>query len=131
MARSKVRKRERARRLPLSARLSLLVLFAAILPLAAVVGINDTLARATLEQQGRAALTTDAQAKASLVEEYLHERVLDGQAITTLPTTSTFLICAELPEMSATQAAALAPLATQLDCTTQESLLYGPSNCRG
>ncbi len=131
MARSKVRKRERARRLPLSARLSLLVLFAAILPLAAVVGINDTLARATLEQQGRAALTTDAQAKASLVEEYLHERVLDGQAITTLPTTSAFLICAELPEMSATQAAALAPLATQLDCTTQESLLYGPSNCRG
>ena len=55
------------------------MLFAAILPLVAVVGINDLLARKTLEQQGRAALTTDAQSKASLVELYLHERVLDGR----------------------------------------------------
>ncbi|MGO8946234.1 MAG: cache domain-containing protein [Ktedonobacterales bacterium] len=131
MAKSQVRKRERGNGLPLSARLSLLVLFAAILPLAAVVGINDTLARATLEQQGRAALTTDAQAKASLVEEYLHERILDGQAITTLPTAPAFLICAELPAMPAAEAAQLAPLATTLNCQTQESVLYEPSNCRG
>jgi hypothetical protein len=131
MARSRVLKRERARRLPLSARLSFLVLFAAILPLAAVVGINDTLARATLEQQGRAALTTDAQSKASLVEQYLHERILDGQAMSTLPTAPAFLICAELPAMSPAQAAALAPLAVQLNCQTQETVLYEPSNCRG
>lgn len=131
MAKTAVRKRERGRRLPLSARLSLLVLFAAILPLAAVVGINDTLARATLEQQGRAALTTDAQAKASLVEQYLHERLLDGQALETLPTAPAFLICAELPQMSTTEQTALTPLATSLNCQTQEAILYGPSNCRG
>jgi hypothetical protein len=131
MAKSRVLKRERARRLPLSARLSLLVLIAAILPLAAVVGINDTLARTTLEQQGRAALTTDAQAKVSLVEQYLHERILDGQALATLPTAPAFLVCAELPQMSPAQAAEIAPLAAQLGCQTQETTLYEPSNCRG
>jgi hypothetical protein len=131
MAKSRVLKRERARRLPLSARLSLLVLFAAILPLAAVVGINDTLARTTLEQQGRAALTTDAQSKVTLVEQYLHERILDGQALATLPTAPAFLLCAELPAMSPAQAAELAPVAAQLGCQTQEATLYEPSNCRG
>jgi hypothetical protein len=131
MAKPKTGKRARTRRLPLSARLSILVLLAAILPLVAVVGINDLLARATLEQQGRAALTTDAQSKASLVELYLHERVLDGQALATLPTAPAFLICAELPSMPASQQAALAPLATTLGCETQEATLYTPSNCRG
>jgi methyl-accepting chemotaxis protein len=131
MAKPKTGKRARTRRLPLSARLSILVLFAAILPLVAVVGINDLLARRTLEQQGRAALTTDAQSKASLVELYLHERVLDGQALATLPTAPAFLICAELPSLPADQQAQLTPLATTLGCQTQEATLYTPSNCRG
>ena len=131
MATPRTGKRARTRRLPLSARLSILVLFAAILPLFAVVGINDLLARKTLEQQGRAALTTDAQSKASLVELYLHERVLDGQALATLPTAPAFLICAELPTLPANQQAGLAPLATTLGCQTQETTLYTPSNCRG
>jgi hypothetical protein len=131
MATPKTGKRARTRRLPLSARLSILVLLAAILPLAAVVGINDLLARKTLEQQGRAALTTDAQSKASLVELYLHERVLDGQALATLPTAPAFLICAELPHLPASQQAQFTPLAATLGCQTQETTLYTPSNCRG
>jgi hypothetical protein len=131
MANPRISKRERSRRLPLSARLSLLILFAAILPLVAVVGINDVFARATLERQGRAALTTDAESKASLVELYLHERVLDGQALATLPTAPAFLLCAELPAMPATEAAQLAPVSSRLGCLTQEAQLYGPSNCRG
>ena len=131
MANSRISKRERSRRLPLSARLSLLILFAAILPLVAVVGINDVFARATLERQGRAALTTDAQSKASLVELYLHERVLDGQALATLPTAPEFLLCAELPKMPAKEAAQLAPIISQLNCKPLETQLYGPSNCRG
>jgi methyl-accepting chemotaxis protein len=131
MANPRISKRERSRRLPLSARLSLLILFAAILPLVAVVGINDVFARATLEQQGRAALTTDAESKASLVELYLHERVLDGQALATLPTAPAFLLCAELPAMPAPEVAQLTPIISQLGCQPLETQLYGPSNCRG
>ena len=92
---AQVRKRER-RRLPLSARLSLLVLFAALIPLAAVVGINDYLSRGTLLNQGHAALSTDANAKATLIQTYIRERLLDGQALASLPTAVAFLACAEL-----------------------------------
>src|SRR5215470_2803590 len=107
---AQARKRER-RRLPLSARLTLLVLFAALIPLAAVVGINDYLSRGTLLNQGHAALSTDANAKATLVQTYIHERLLDGQALATLPTAVGFLACAELPTP---------PLA--LACDTQQTL---------
>ncbi|HEX5549053.1 MAG TPA: hypothetical protein VFX24_16725, partial [Ktedonobacterales bacterium] len=101
MAQGKPRER---RRLPLSARLSLLVLFAALIPLAAVVGINDYLSRGTLLNQGRAALSTDANAKSTLVQTYIHERLLDGQALATLPTAVGFLACAEIPTPPATLA---------------------------
>ena len=82
--------------MPLSARLSLLVLFAALIPLAAVVGINDYLSRGTLLNQGHAALSTDANAKSTLVQTYIHERLLDGQALASLPTAVGFLACAEI-----------------------------------
>src|SRR6185437_13864926 len=108
MAQGKWRER---RRLPLSARLSLLVLFAALIPLAAVVGINDYLSRGTLLDQGHAALSTDANAKSTLVQTYIHERLLDGQALASLPTAVGFLACAEIP----TPPAALA-------CDTQAGL---------
>lgn len=114
---AQVKKRER-RRLPLSARLTLLVLFAALIPLAAVVGINDYLARATLLNQGHAALSTDANAKATLVETYIHERLLDGQALATLPTAVGFLACAEIPTPP-----------PQLACDVQ-SILYKESSQR-
>lgn len=115
MAQSKKRERQR---LPLSARLTLLVLFAALIPLAAVVGINDYLARGTLLDQGHAALSTDANAKATLVETYIHERLLDGQALATLPTAVGFLACAEI-----------SPPPAQLACDTQ-NVLYQASSQR-
>jgi hypothetical protein len=108
MAQGKWRER---RRLPLSARLSLLVLFAALIPLAAVVGINDYLSRGTLLNQGRAALSTDVNAKSTLVQTYIHERLLDGQALASLPTAVGFLACAEIPTPPAT-----------LACDTQAAL---------
>ena len=114
---AEVNKRER-RRLPLSARLTLLVLFAALIPLAAVVGINDYLSRATLLNQGHAALSTDANAKATLVETYVHERLLDGQALASLPTAVGFLACAEIPTPP-----------PELACDTQ-SVLYKESSQR-
>lgn len=115
MAQGKPRER---RRLPLSARLSLLVLFAALIPLAAVVGINDYLSRGTLLDQGHAALSTDANAKSTLVQTYVHERLLDGQALASLPTAMGFLACAEIPTPPAT-----------LACDTQ-SALYKDSSQR-
>src|SRR5579884_1959661 len=108
MASKRSSRRDSARRrLPLSVRLSLLVLFAAIVPLAAVVGINDYFARGTLIDQGRSALTTDAQAKMSLVDTYMHERLLDGQALASLPTAPAYLACIAATQLPDAQAAAL------------------------
>ncbi|MGH3626324.1 MAG: cache domain-containing protein, partial [Sciscionella sp.] len=89
-------KKRGRRRLPLSARLTILVLFAALIPLAAVVGINDYLSRGALLDQGHAALSTDANAKSTLIQTYIHERLLDGQALASLPTAVGFLACIEL-----------------------------------
>lgn len=99
------------RRLPLSARLSLLVLFAALVPLAAVVGINDYLSRSALLDQGHAALSNDANAKVTLVQTYVHERLLDGEALASLPTAAAFLACGEMPTPPA-----------ELQCDTQQQL---------
>lgn len=115
MAQAKQRGR---RRLPLSARLTLLVLFAALIPLAAVVGINDYLSRGTLLSQGHAALSTDANAKVTLIETYIKERLLDGQALASLPTAVGFLACAEIPTPP-----------PQLACD-QQSILYKESSQR-
>jgi hypothetical protein len=95
MAQRKQRGRSR-RRLSLSVRLSLLVLFAALLPLAAVVGINDYFARGTLLDQGHRALSTDANAKVTLVETYMRERLLDGAALASLPTAVAFVSCSAI-----------------------------------
>ena len=121
------RKQER-RRLPLTARLSLLVLFAALLPLGAVVGINDYFARQTLVENGRSALTTDASAKVDLINTYLRERAADGVALATLPTTPALLGCLALPALPP-QAAAV--LGDTLKCAATGQLdFYKGSNCR-
>lgn len=121
------RKQER-RRLPLTARLSLLVLLAALLPLGAVVGINDYFARATLVENGRSALTTDARSKVDLINTYLRERAADGVALATLPTTPALLGCLALP---AFPPAAAAVLNEKLNCDAPGELdFYKGSNCR-
>jgi hypothetical protein len=97
-------------------RVSLLLLFAALLPLAAVVGINDYLARDKLIQQGSASLATDANAKVAQLAEYISERVQDGEALATLPTAIAFLACADTPTPP-----------PQLDCAVQQALTYQPS----
>ncbi len=81
------------RRLSLSVRLSLLVLFAALVPLAAVVGINDYFARGNLITQGRNALGTDANAKTTLIDSYMRERLSDGVTLAALPTAPAYLGC--------------------------------------
>lgn len=100
MAKSNNAGRAPRRRLPLTVRLSLLVLFAAILPLAAVVGVNDYFARGTLVSQGTSALTNDATAKSGIVRQYILERVLDGEALASLPTAQDYLACL-MPQLQA------------------------------
>jgi hypothetical protein len=78
----------------LPVRLSLLALFAALLPVAAVVGINTYLARGALIDQGRQAISTDANAKTALVDAYLSERLADGLTIAQVPTVAPFIVCA-------------------------------------
>lgn len=114
MANVKGRNRSR-RRLSLSVRLSLLVLFAALVPLIAVLGINDYFARNALVNQGHQALTTDAQAKVSLVDRYIYERLSDGVALATLPTAPAFLACAEATQLPAQEAAVINAQANCLD----------------
>ncbi len=128
MARAK-RSGQARGRLSLSVRLSLLVLFAALLPLAAVVGTNDFFARGTLLHQGRTALTTDLQAKVSLVDLYLTERFKDEAALASLQTTPLYLACLAAGQLPPAQAAALNQ---QYNCTDPQLGLpfYEGSNKR-
>lgn len=96
MSKSQGRARPR-QRLSLSLRLSLLLLGAALLPLVAVMGITNYLARASLVDQGRTTLSTYASARVALLDSYLHERVLDGGALASLETVPELLACQELP----------------------------------
>jgi hypothetical protein len=84
-------------RLSLAVRLSVLVLLAALLPLAVVVGIVTYLARGTLIDQGRTALGTDGGAKVSLLDAYMNERVQDVNALAQLPTAGVFVVCETQP----------------------------------
>jgi hypothetical protein len=124
---STAQRRPRPRRhLSLSVRLSLILLCAALLPLAAVVGITNYLARNALIQQGRTSLSTAANAKVDLIDAYLHERVQDGQALASLPTAQYYLACLEAPalvqQLPPNLAAAGPLLAAGLKCETLQSL---------
>jgi hypothetical protein len=85
--------RPRRRRLSLSLRLSLLVLCAALLPLAAIVGFTNSQARDKLIAQTQRSLSNDAAGKNQLIYNYMKERLLDGGALATLPTAQDYLAC--------------------------------------
>src|SRR5262245_49127546 len=87
------RRRRSRSRMSLPVRLSLLALFAALLPVAAVVGINTYLARGALIDQGRQALSTDANAKTALIDAYLRERLADGFTLAQVPTVAPYIVC--------------------------------------
>src|SRR5215469_15987453 len=116
MANAKRRGQPR-RRLSLSVRLSLLVLFAALLPLAAVVAFNDYTARNTLVQQGQSALKTDATSNTDQVALYLRERMQDGGALGTLPTTPAYLLCVIASQLPPAQAQQALLIDEQLHCS--------------
>ncbi|GEM_PF-487936 len=115
----KLAQRGARRRLTLSLRLSLLAVLVALVPLAAVVGVNDYFARGTLIQQGQDALASAANASAQRIDDYLTERLLDGEALASLTTASEFLECATAPTQY-----------PQLQCATQGVSNYGASVAR-
>jgi hypothetical protein len=90
MATQSRRRHWRSRRFPLSLRLSLLLLLAALLPLVITVTSDDLLARSRLIDQGTQALQTDVHNKADLVNTYLHERRLDAETLANIETTQIF-----------------------------------------
>jgi hypothetical protein len=95
-------------------RLSLLALFAALLPVAAVVGINTYQARGALIDQGRQAISTDANAKTALIDAYIRERLADGATLAQVPTVAPYVVC--------TTAGDQAPAALGCDKPTQLAL---------
>jgi hypothetical protein len=98
------------RRLSLSVRLSLLVLAAALVPLALVVGYTNYQAQNKLKQQGQASLLTDASANAKAVAAYVQERTKDGDALATLTTTQAYFACPNLSALSQQVPPELQPL---------------------
>ncbi|HEY7850494.1 MAG TPA: hypothetical protein VIC27_10550, partial [Ktedonobacterales bacterium] len=96
--------RQRRSRLSLSLRFSVLMLLAALVPLAVVVGVNDYFARQTLIKQSSDALSADANSSAARIDDYFHERLLDGVALSSLQTASQFLGC--VPQVAAAKQAA-------------------------
>src|SRR5260221_8176804 len=95
--------------LSLPVRLSLLILFAALVPLVAVVGINTLRARDALTNQGQGRLSSDAGAKAALIDSYMYERLLDGQALAALPTSQDLMACQEKSVLAQALPPALGP----------------------
>src|SRR5258708_33956340 len=95
-------RRGHAGRLSLSVRLSLLVLFAALAPLAIVVALNTYPASGKLVSQARTALSTDGTSKVAQLDLYMRERTLDGFALATLPTAQAYVACNALPQPQAT-----------------------------
>jgi len=70
------------RRLSLSVRVSLLLIFTAVLPLTIVAVSSEALARPTLITQSTSELETDAQTHAQLIESYVVERLTDVATLT-------------------------------------------------
>lgn len=118
MAKGTQNPRRRRSRLSLSVRFSVLVLLAALIPLAVVVGVNDYFARQTLIKQSSDALTADANANASRIDDYFRERLLDGVALSSLETAPKFLTC--VPQVAAAKQAEAQGLIPTIspDCAT-------------
>lgn len=117
MAKGTQSRRPRSR-LSLSVRFSVLMLLAALVPLAVVVGVNDYFARQTLIKQSSDALSADANSNASRIDDYFSERMLDGFALSTLDTAPKFLTC--VPQVAAAKQAQAQGLLPNIstDCAT-------------
>jgi hypothetical protein len=90
MSQKQLRPRYR-RRLPLSLRISLLLMLAAIVPLLITVAGSELRSRPALVKQANAAMQTDAQSRVQLIDTYLNERRLDAITLTQIPSLVAFM----------------------------------------
>jgi len=81
MSQSELKYRHR-RGLSLSLRVSILLMFAAILPLLITVASTELLSRPVLVTQANTAMESDAQSRVQLIDTYLSERLLDAETLT-------------------------------------------------
>jgi len=79
-------------RLSLSVRISLWLIFAAILPLLIAIAVSEWYARPTLTDQSRRAMETDAQTRTQLINNYFKDRILDVQSLAQVPLAQDFFL---------------------------------------
>ncbi len=79
------------RRTSLSVRISIGLVFAAVLPLLITLVFSELQSRPTLTTQANEAMTSDAQSRVQLINTYFNERLLDAQTLSQVPSVQTFL----------------------------------------
>ncbi len=79
------------RRTSLSVRISIGLVFAAVLPLLITLVFSELQSRPTLITQANEAMTSDAQSRVQLINTYFNERLLDAQTLSQVPSVQTFL----------------------------------------
>lgn len=81
----------RRRRLPLSVRISIGLVLAAIVPLTVTLAVSEWQARPTLIAQANTAMGSDAATRVQLIDTYFSERLLDALTVAQIPSVQTFL----------------------------------------
>ena len=88
---SQVTARRQRQRTSLSVRISIGLVFAAVLPLLITLVFSELQSRPTLTTQANEAMTSDAQSRVQLINTYFNERLLDAQTLSQVPSVQTFL----------------------------------------
>jgi len=81
----------RRRRFSLSIKVSIALVCAAMVPLLITLGFSEWQTRPQLIAQANKAMEGDAKTRVQLIDAYLHERLLDTQTITQVPSIQDFL----------------------------------------
>ena len=79
------------RRASLAVRISIVLVFAAVLPLLITLVFSELQSRPTLTAQANEAMASDAQSRVQLINTYFNERLLDAQTLSQVPSVQTFL----------------------------------------
>lgn len=91
MAQQGLQRIARRQRTSLSVRISIGLVFAAVLPLLITLVFSELQSRPTLTTQANEAMTSDAQSRVQLINTYFNERLLDAQTLSQVPSVQTFL----------------------------------------
>jgi methyl-accepting chemotaxis protein len=81
----------RRRRLSLSLRVTIWLVVTAILPLLITLSITEALTRPDLIDKANTQMASDAKTRVQLIDTYFHERILDTETITQVPSLQSFM----------------------------------------